>query len=210
MLRELIDTGSELSFVNQETADIAETQGIPSKTVETQVSLADGIRSRIQRAVKLPVNIRGRNWKHRFLIMPTLQTPVLIGVDLWVKLGMVLTPPTQSRTGIGTAATTSGLLPISSIEQQQLKVFLDKEFGKFEKINGPTDVIQHRIWVQTEVPIKQRYRPRNPAMQQIINPEVDKMLQEGIIEPSRSAWSSPIVIVRKKNGEHRFCIFSGG
>jgi len=43
-------------------------------------------------------------------------------------------------------------------------------------------------------------------MQAVINQEVDKMLAEGIIEPSRSAWSSPVVIVRKKGEGHRFCI----
>ena len=30
------------------------------------------------------------------------------------------------------------------------------------------------------------------------------MLQ--MIEPSKSPYSAPVVIVRKKNGEHRFCI----
>ena len=32
------------------------------------------------------------------------------------------------------------------------------------------------------------------------------MLQMGVIEPSKSPYSAPVVIVRKKNGEHRFCI----
>lgn len=52
--------------------------------------------------------------------------------------------------------------------------------------------------VKTDVPTKQRYRPRNPAMQAIINEEIHKMLQEGIIELSRSAWSLPIVIGSEK------------
>jgi len=32
------------------------------------------------------------------------------------------------------------------------------------------------------------------------------METEGVIEPSTSAWSSPVVIVRKKDGKPRFCI----
>lgn len=32
------------------------------------------------------------------------------------------------------------------------------------------------------------------------------MLEQGVIEPSDSAWSLPIVVVRKKDGKHRFCI----
>jgi transposase InsO family protein len=43
-------------------------------------------------------------------------------------------------------------------------------------------------------------------MQGIIDEEVDKMLAEGVIEPSNSPWSSPIVLAKKKDGKHRFCI----
>jgi len=43
-------------------------------------------------------------------------------------------------------------------------------------------------------------------MQAIINEEVEKMLADDVIEPSHSPWSSPIVLVKKKDGKHRFCI----
>lgn len=54
--------------------------------------------------------------------------------------------------------------------------------------------------------MKQRYYPRNPAMQEVMKKEVDQMLRDGIIEPSSSPWSSPVVLVKKPSGKVRFCI----
>ncbi len=85
--------------------------------------------------------------------------------------------------------------------------FLSVELPKFDTVRGKTTLVEHVIRLKDNVvPVKQRYYPRNPAMQKIINDEVETMLDEGIIEPSDSPWSSPVVLIKKSTGKYRFCI----
>jgi hypothetical protein len=35
---------------------------------------------------------------------------------------------------------------------------------------------------------------------------LDDMKRKGVIEESEGPWSSPVVLVRKKNGDMRFCV----
>ena len=43
-------------------------------------------------------------------------------------------------------------------------------------------------------------------MQAEITIELDKLMHQGIIEPSMSPWASPLVPIRKKNGKLRICV----
>ena len=36
--------------------------------------------------------------------------------------------------------------------------------------------------------------------------QVNDMMDQGVIEPSSSPWSSPIVLVHKKDGPYHFCL----
>ena len=147
------------------------------------------------------ISTRSRYYRH--------YDDILVGVDLWTRLKITLPPPPtrKRKTEIPTCGMTHGLADRTPEDERRLHKFLEEELGKFQGITGPTPVLSHQIRVKPHtIPIKQRYRPRNPAMQAIIDDEVAEMEKEGIIEPSSSAWSSSVVIVKKKNGKTRFCI----
>ncbi|KMQ90703.1 reverse ribonuclease integrase [Lasius niger] len=100
---------------------------------------------------------------------------------------------------------TGGLAPRKVDEEQLLIAFFAHELAEFDNVHGLTDRTQHYIRLRDPTPIKQRYRPRNPAMQAVIDKEVEEMEAVGVIKPSRSTWSSPVVMV-KKDGKYQFCI----
>ncbi|GFV05017.1 hypothetical protein TNCV_546231 [Trichonephila clavipes] len=57
-------------------------------------------------------------------------------------------------------------------------------------------------WIFTgdHAPINQRAYRVSPTERRIIHEEVQKMLDEGIVQPSESPWSSPIVLPLLKSG----------
>ena len=55
-------------------------------------------------------------------------------------------------------------------------------------------------------PIAVRQYRYSQKEQQAIQAEVDKLLTLDVIEPSKSPWSAPVVLVKKKDGSLRFCI----
>uniref|UniRef100_A0A3P9KG95 Gypsy retrotransposon integrase-like protein 1 n=1 Tax=Oryzias latipes TaxID=8090 RepID=A0A3P9KG95_ORYLA len=71
---------------------------------------------------------------------------------------------------------------------------------------GRTILISHSIRLKDGRPIRQRpYRVPQKLVGRL-NDEVRKMLELGVIEPSNSEWSSPVVIVPKKDDSLRICI----
>ena len=65
---------------------------------------------------------------------------------------------------------------------------------------------EHRIDTGNQQPVSVCPRQKSPAERQAINEEVAEMLELGVIEPANGPWSSPVVLVKKKDGSVRFCV----
>ena len=71
---------------------------------------------------------------------------------------------------------------------------------------GSTGLVTHTIDAGDSPPIKQQARRVPFALRHVVEDMVAEMLEQGVVEPSRSPWSSPVVLVEKKDGSKRFCI----
>ena len=64
---------------------------------------------------------------------------------------------------------------------------------------GRTTLVQHRIDTGSAKPIRQHPRSLPLAKAQESSSIIDEMHKNGVIEPSNSPWSSPVVLVKKKD-----------
>lgn len=71
---------------------------------------------------------------------------------------------------------------------------------------GKTHAVEHRIETGNATPIRQPPRRTSTWNRKEIERQVNELLQQGRISESSSPWSSPVVLVAKKNGTQRLCV----
>ena len=73
-------------------------------------------------------------------------------------------------------------------------------------IPGRTELLEHDIKLSTAEPVRSKGYPIPYKTREIMESEIDEMIELGVMEPSISLYSSPIVLVPNKDGSVRFCI----
>jgi len=131
---------------------------------------------------------------------------LILGIDFWKTFSLAPNViPSISTLENSPKESESTDYPLTNVQKQQLEA-IKKLFPSFtDKGLGRTKLIEHDIEVDYAKPIKQRFYPLSPAVEKILYKEVDRILSLGVIEPSTSAWSSPMRLVLKPN-KVRLCL----
>ena len=69
-----------------------------------------------------------------------------------------------------------------------------------------TDIIKHDIKTTSETPISLRSYIIPYARRDEVKKLLDQMLKDGHIVPSKSTWSSPLLLIDKNDGSIRLCV----
>ena len=83
---------------------------------------------------------------------------------------------------------------------------LEAHRGMFTDRPGRTQEAVIEIQTGEALPIHSPPYRLPHARKEMVQKEIQQMLRDDLIEPSTSAWVSPIVLVTKKDGSIRICV----
>ena len=91
---------------------------------------------------------------------------------------------------------------LSKCQKKQVWELLEEYQDILISNPGKTSLGEHRIKVTMGQPVRTKACPLPYAVRELVQNEVNEMLRMGIIEPSNSAYSSSVVMVKKKDGSN--------
>lgn len=95
---------------------------------------------------------------------------------------------------------------LSNITDLRIKEEIKKLIKNYNPHATKTTDITTKIVLKDDVPIYQPPRRLAPAEKDAVKNIIEQWLNERVIQPSNSEYASPIVLVKKKNGERRLCV----
>ena len=207
-LQALVDSGSPVSFISDSCNLLSELGPIRKckKNFLSVCSRTFNINSYIKTSLTFDNVTVSAN-----LLIANTPFPVILGCDVLADLGVSLTfnPP---RLSFSMTCAACPLYDISSHlphrQQNQLKGLLSEFQDRFS--SSPTDIgrtttLKHVIET-TGAPHKLRAYRQPEAHQEPLKELIAQMLRSGIIRLSKSPWSSPCFLVKKKDGSFRFIV----
>jgi len=228
----LIDSGSTTSFISQAIVD--QLQLLTLKLVNQSVQVANGETLQCTAvAANCSWTTDSQLFTHDLKVLPLHSYDIIVGKDWlekfspmkvdWKLKWMQIPVGTQTVTLHGCPDLQSPELMFqllaaeqdttSSSDHSLLPTDIQKILDDFPTVCAPPTQLPPIRPYDHSIPQIQGARPVNirpyhypPALKDEIESQVAQMLQHGLIQSSNSSFSSPVLMVRKKDGSWRFCI----
>ncbi|KAG0736417.1 hypothetical protein G6F23_010961 [Rhizopus arrhizus] len=211
----LIDTGSTLSSIRQSTATRLGLYEF--NTQPRRIEYGNGGLQLTTKKAIFEFKINNLPTRAFLYIVEKQNEEVILGMDWMTYEDIVLHPKTKTITK--NSSEQQNLQQVQHDEQTNDEI-TNEEFlaqtilNEFPKLipndNGPQTVTNapymHRIDTGDALPVHVRDYRRPFAENEQIKKEVDEMLRKKVIEPSTSAWCSPVVMIKKHDESWRFCV----
>lgn len=229
----LLDSGSSHTFVSNNVA--SSLSHIVKPIAQMGVQVANGSQLSCScEIVNASWSIGGVAFTSNLKVLPLTTYDLIVGMD-WLEahspmmvhwsqkwLAIPLHGNYVTLQGIG-----SSVLLDSMVQVCNLLELSDKEQSLLQNLPSPIQALIQRFSSVFEVPkglppvrecdhqipllpgarpVQMRPYRYAPALKNEIEQQVTEMLNTGIIQPSKSAFSSSVILVKKKDHTYRFCV----
>ena len=160
--------------------------------------------------VELPIEIAGVTHPIEVSIINRLGVDCLLGADFFRLFNAVVYPCYNYMTINGTAESipfeianigireapmlaSIGLTDATDEQRKQLRSLLDKLIAIKPGPLQSTTWAEHKIILENDTPIKQRYYPVSPVIEREMHAQVKELCDQGIIRRSDSAYASQLL-----------------
>lgn len=213
----LLDSGASHTILGQYGWEMIRSLGIKlniRKNSRPICTVANGNSVTSLGTINVPIKLKDRVVSLKVIVVPEIKQALILGIDFWESIGFVpdlrndqwnFSNPQLSSIQTEKEIPLQSTFDLSVKQREKLMNVVDQHFKLNNNELGRTNLVEHKIKTNSS-PIKQRYYPVNPKVQEYIDKELDQMLKLGVIEPSKSAWSNPILLVKKKDKSYRFCV----
>jgi len=227
----LVDSGSSHSFIDSSVA--AQLLGVCAMPSTISVQVANGSSVPCSQEIPMAVwTVQGYEFHSNLKVLPLGSYDMILGMDWLEAFSPMKVHKTQKWISIPygpTQVLLQGQLPDSDAGavvqvfhiasdaaapaqlavHPSVQLLLDEFSAVFAEPQSlpPRRACDHTIpLIPGAQPVSVRPYRYAPALKTEIETQVTEMLQSGLIRPSTSAFSSPVLLVRKKDGKWRFCV----
>lgn len=208
----LVDSGATKSVVGGAGWNVLKRAHVKvNKTHYKYARVANGAKAEVIGSISLPLNIGEHYFVWEFIVIPSISQDMILGIDFvkknkaiadFGKQLLIFPPPELCVDEIVVSREM-----LSASQKNRLEDLIKKYTPRLGKASlGCTHLIKHRINTGSSPAIRSQMYHYSPKLREVLHKGLDEWIKLGVVEPSRSPWRSPILLVKKKDNDYRWVV----